>query len=162
VHRVLDEGHEASLRVGDLLEMLHEPVDKSFATVTLHEPKLQPGHPAIELDNLQVEYHTPDGNLRRALAGESLSIRSGKTVGVAGRSGSGKSTWLKCLLRLVHPCGGSVMLGGAPLDAVSRADIARLIGYVGQYPFVFSGTIAENIAYGNENVTLEDIRRAAE
>ncbi len=162
VHRVLDEGHEASLRVGDLLEMLAEPVDRSFATVTLRQPQLVPGKPAIELDNLHVEYHTPDGQLRRGLDGVSLSVRYGEMIGVAGRSGSGKSTWLKCLLRLIHPCGGTVVVGGAPLDAVSRADIAKLIGYVGQNPFVFSGTIAENIAYGNGRVTPEDIRRAAE
>jgi ATP-binding cassette subfamily B protein len=162
VHRVLDEGHEASLRVGDLLEMLAEPVDRSYETVTLRVPRLEPGRPVVELDNLQVEYRTPEGVMRRALDGVSLSIRYGETIGVAGRSGSGKSTWLKCLLRLIHPCGGTVMLGGVPLDAVSRADIARLVGYIGQNPFVFSGTIAENIAYGNGNVTPEDIRRAAE
>jgi ATP-binding cassette subfamily B protein len=161
VHRVLDEGHEASLRVGDLLEMLAEPVDRSFATVTLREPHLEPGRPVVELDNLQVEYRTPDGIVRRALDGVSLSIRYGETIGVAGRSGSGKSTWVKCLLRLIHPCGGTVMVGGVPLDAVSRPDIARLIGYIGQNPFVFSGTIAENIAYGNGPVTPDDIRRAA-
>jgi ATP-binding cassette subfamily B protein len=81
---------------------------------------------------------------------------------VAGRSGSGKSTWIKCLLRLTHPVGGTMMLGGVPLDAVSRDDLARLIGYVGQTPFIFSGTIAENIAYGNNGVAREDVRRAAE
>ena len=162
VHRVLDEGHEASLRVGDLLEMLNEPVDKSFATVTLREPKLEPGRPVIELDELSVEYHTTDGQMRRGLDRVSLSIRYGETIGVAGRSGSGKSTWIKCMLRLLHPCGGSVMVGGAPLSAVSRDDIAKLVGYVGQNPFVFSGTIAENIAYGNDKVTPDDIRRVAE
>src|SRR5262249_46046225 len=62
---------------------------------------------------------------------------------------------------LTPPCGGKVLVGGVPLEAVSRAEIARLMGYVGQLPFVFAGTIAQNIAYGNGNVTFEDIRRAA-
>jgi ATP-binding cassette subfamily B protein len=162
VHRVLDEGHEASLRVGDLMEMLAEPVDRSFATVTLRQPQLQPGRPVIELENLQVEYQTVDGRLRRALDGIGLSIRYGETIGVAGRSGSGKSTWLKCLLRLVHPCEGTFVLGGVPLEAVGRADIAGLIGYIGQSPFVFAGTIAENIAHGSPGAPREEIRRAAE
>jgi ATP-binding cassette subfamily B protein len=161
VHRVLDEGHEASLRVGDLLEMLNEPADRSFHTAHARAPRLEPGRPAVELDNLRVHYRTPDGQVRRAVNGVSLSIRHGETIGVAGRSGSGKSTWLKCLLRLPHPAGGTVRLGGVPLEAVTRGDLAGLIGYVGQTPFVFSGTVAENIAYGNEGVTPEDIRRAA-
>jgi ATP-binding cassette subfamily B protein len=90
------------------------------------------------------------------------AIRHGETIGVAGRSGGGKSTWLKVLLRLIHPCGGSVRLGDAPLETVSRGELARLSGYVGQSPFVFSGTIADNIAYGNERVVAGDIRRAAD
>jgi ATP-binding cassette subfamily B protein len=162
VHRVLDEGHEASLRVGDLLEMLAEPVDRSFTTVAVREPRLEPGQPAVVVDALRAHYRTADGQVRRALNGVSLAIRHGETIGVAGRSGSGKTTWLKCLLRLPHPVSGAARLGDVPLEAVSRGDIARLIGYVGQTPFVFAGTIAENIAYGNENVTPEDIRRAAE
>ncbi|HYT89971.1 MAG TPA: ABC transporter ATP-binding protein [Gemmataceae bacterium] len=161
IHRVLDEGHEASLRVGDLLEMLAEPVDRSFAIAARREPRLEPGQPVIEVDALRFHYRTPDGQVRRALNGVSLSIRHGETIGVAGRSGSGKSTWLKCLLRLPHPVAGTGMLGGVPLEAVTREDIARLIGYVGQTPFVFAGSIAENIAYGNDGVTREDIRRAA-
>jgi ABC-type multidrug transport system fused ATPase/permease subunit len=78
------------------------------------------------------------------------------------KSQKGVRIKLKCLLRLFHPCGGTVLIGGAPLDAVSRGDIARLVGYVGQNPFVFAGTVAESIAYGNGNATPEDIRRAAE
>src|SRR5262249_48729808 len=146
------EGHEAGLRVGDLLEMLAEPEDRSFATAARGEPRLEPGRPAIEVDGLRVHYRAPDGQVRRALNGVSLAIRPGETIGVAGRSGSGKSTWLRCLLRLHHPAAGGGALGGVPLGAVTREDIARLIGYVGQTPFVFAGTIAENIAYGNDGV----------
>jgi ATP-binding cassette subfamily B protein len=161
VHRILDEGHENSLRVGDLLNLLAKPVDRSFATVTRRAPWLEPNVPVLIVENLQVEYTTAEGKRVRALDGISLSIRHGETIGVAGRSGSGKSTWLKTLLRLTHPCGGTVLVGGVPLEQVGRADLGRLMGYVGQSPFVFAGTIAENIAYGNGEVSLEDIRRAA-
>src|SRR5262249_41078563 len=47
VHRVIDEGHEASLRVGDLLEMLHEPIDPSYKTTSARTPRLEPGRPAM-------------------------------------------------------------------------------------------------------------------
>jgi ATP-binding cassette subfamily B protein len=162
VHRVIDEGHEASLRVGDLVEMLTEPVDRSFNTVTLRQPRLAPNEPVILVEDLVVEYVTPQGRLRRALDGISFEIRHGETIGIASPSGGGKTTWLRVLLRLTHPAAGNVLLGGVPLEAVSREDIARLIGYVGQLPFVFSGTIAENIAYGSDSPTPEAIRRAAE
>jgi ATP-binding cassette subfamily B protein len=161
VHRVLDEGHEASLRVGDLLQILAQPEDRSFVIARTREPRLVPGEPVIEVKNLRADYPTPQGAAVRALNGISLTIRYGETIGVAGRSGCGKSTWLKVLLRLVHPCGGTVRLGGVPLDQVSRADLGQLIGYLGQSPFVFSGTIAENIAYGNDKAAREDLDRAA-
>ena len=162
IHRILDEGHEASLRVGDLLDMLHQPVDRSFKVVEPREPKLIPGAPVVVAENLTARYATPDGNMRRGLDGLNLSIRYGETIGVAGRSGSGKSTWIKVLLRLTHPCDGTAYLGGAPLECCTREDVSRIIGYVGQQPFVFTGSIAENIAYGNEKASREEIRRAAE
>ena len=90
----------------------------------------------------------PDGRSVRALDGLSLTVHRGETVGVAGRSGGGKSTWLKVLLPLVHPCGGEGRILGVPLDCVSREAISHLVGYVGQSPFLFAGTIEENIAYG--------------
>jgi ATP-binding cassette subfamily B protein len=165
IHRVIDEGHESSLRVGDLIDMLNKPEDPSFRTA--HHPELcrhEPprGVPAVEVDGLEVEYTTADGQTNRALDGVSLTIWPGETVGVAGRSGCGKTTWLKVLMRLVHPAAGGVKINGVPLESVSREAIGELIGYVGQSPFVFSGTVAENIAYGKPDVTPEQVRRAAE
>ena len=162
IHRVIDEGHEASLRVGDLLEMLRQPVDESFVLIRPRKPSLIPGAPVIVTENLSVDYRTPDGKLKRALHGLNLTIGYGETIGVAGRSGAGKSTWVKVLLRLTHAAEGSVYLGGVHLAHVTREDIARCVGYVGQQPHVFSGTIAENIAYGAEKPTRGQIVRAAE
>lgn len=125
------------------------------------EPQLLRGMPVVEVDNLVVEYVAPCGASVRALDGVSLEIFHGETIGVAGRSGCGKSTWLKVLLRLTHPCEGDVTIGGARLDEVSREAIGRPISYVGQTPFLFSGTIADNIAYGNEGATREQVEHAA-
>jgi ATP-binding cassette subfamily B protein len=161
IHRFVDEAHESSLRVGDMLEMLNEPVDRSFHPAHPLEPRLAHDVPLFHADNLQVDYRTPDGKLRRALDGLSLTIRHGETIGVAGRSGCGKSTWLRVMMRLTHPSGGSAYLGGVPLESVSRESIGQLVGYVGQNPFVFSGTIAQNIAYGLEWATREQVEQAA-
>jgi len=64
-------------------------------------------------------------------------------------------------MRLTHPQSGTVRLGGLALEAVSRPDISQLIGYVGQSPFVFAGTIAENIAYGSDDASPVAIEEAA-
>jgi ATP-binding cassette subfamily B protein len=162
VHRFIDEAHESSLRVGDLLELLKEPVDRSFRPAAVQEPRLIPGEPLLVTQDLTVVYPTGLSHAPPALAGVSISISHGETVGVAGRSGCGKTTWLRTLLRLVHPTSGTVQIGGVPLEMISREAIGRLVGYVGQNPFVFSGSVAENIAYGCSGASPEEIRRAAE
>ena len=162
LHRLLDEGHETSLLVGDLLDLLAEPTDPSFATKEGRTAALARNRPIIVTENLRVEYRTEQDERRWALQGISLAIRHGETIGIAGRSGSGKTTFLKVLLRLIHPYDGSLSIGGIPIDALSRAEIGRLFGYVGQSPFVFSGSISDNIAYGRPGATAADIRRVAE
>ncbi len=162
IHRVLDEGHEASLRVLDLRELLALPVDPSFKTPTHREPRLSDTVAVVRAEGLHVVYTLPDGRPAAALRGVDLEIAPGETIGVAGKSGCGKSTWLKVLMRLLHPKDGRVWLMGVPLEEVSRETISHLIGYVGQNPFIFSGTIEENITYGSVRTHLpEDIVRAA-
>jgi ATP-binding cassette subfamily B protein len=161
VHRVLDDGHECSIQVGILLDLLAEPVDRSFAPADHQEPTLDDVAPALAVEDLHLAYTTANGKKRAALNGVTLAVRHGETVGVAGRSGSGKTTWLKVLLRLAHPTRGRVLIGGVPVDAVSREAIGRLVGYVGQQPFIVAGTIADNICYGCEGATEEEVRWAA-
>ncbi|WP_165228399.1 ABC transporter ATP-binding protein [Aquisphaera insulae] len=161
VHRFIDEAHESSLRIGDLIDLLRTPVDRSFNPAHPLEPALEIGQPVFTADGLTVAYPGRSEHSRPALHDLDMTIRHGETIGVAGRSGCGKTTWLRALMRLVHPTGGSAMLGGVPLESVSRESIGRMIGYVGQNPFVFSGTIEANIAYGSKGATPESIREAA-
>ncbi len=160
VHRILDETYETSLQVNVILGMLGQPVDQSFGVATLRPPKLDGSVPLLECHDLVVEYETPTGP-RRILDGVTLAITQGQTVGIAGPSGSGKSTWLRAMLRLLHPTSGEVLVGGVPIGVLSRDDIGKSVGYVSQTPFVFSGTVRENIAYGCGEVTLEQIQEAA-
>jgi ATP-binding cassette subfamily B protein len=162
VHRFIDEAHESSLRVGDLFALLKEPVDRSFKPAEPREPRLAMGEPIFVAEGLEVAYRTGAGTSRPALRGVSMTIRHGETIGVAGRSGCGKTTWLRALMRLAHPTGGIALIGGIPLESISREAIGRLVGYVGQNPFVFAGTVAANIAYGCADATPEKIRRAAQ
>jgi ATP-binding cassette subfamily B protein len=160
-HRFLDEAHESSLQVGDLLTLLGHPVDRSFQTAGDSSPNLVPAASLVHMDGVHVDYTLADGRLRHALRGISMDIRHGETIGVAGPSGGGKSTWVRVLLRLTHPASGVVTIGGLPLGAVSRQAIGDLIGYVGQTPFLFAGTVRDNIAYGVDDATHEQIREAA-
>src|SRR5207237_1674527 len=91
MHRVPDEGHESSLRVKDLLDLLAEPEDRSFATPAGRRPCFTPSAPAIVIRNLHLDYASGAGELLSALAGVSLEIAHGETIGLAGLSGSGKS-----------------------------------------------------------------------
>jgi ATP-binding cassette subfamily B protein len=160
VHRIIDEGHESSLLVGEMLKMLHEPADRSFDTPAAREPS-----PAradlIQVENLCVTYESTGHGPKPGLHNVSLAIRRGEIIGIAGRSGCGKTTLLRTLLRLVHPSAGFAALDGVPLDALSRDAIARLVGYVAQSPFIFSGTIRENIAYERQDASDEEIHHAA-
>jgi ATP-binding cassette subfamily B protein len=162
VHRFIDEAHESSLRMGDLLEILDAPTDVSFHVANPATPALALGAPLLVTDNLKVAYRTRHGQTRRGLDGVSVTIRHGETIGIAGASGCGKSTWLRVLMRLTHPSSGGAWLGGVPIASITRETIGDLVGYIGQNPFLFAGTIAENIAYGRDDATEDEIRRAAE
>ncbi|HEX8177172.1 MAG TPA: ABC transporter ATP-binding protein [Pyrinomonadaceae bacterium] len=161
VHRILDETYDSSIQVSVLLNMLNQPVDKSYGVVTMRAPRLDGSIPLLECRDVIADYPLPDGKSRRILNGLTLEIRQGQTIGIAGPSGSGKSTWLRCVLRLIHPVSGEVLVGGVPINVLSREDIGKSIGYVSQVPFVFSGTVAENISYGCGKTTLDKIQEAA-
>ncbi|MFL6216839.1 MAG: ABC transporter ATP-binding protein [Blastocatellia bacterium] len=161
VHRILDETYDSSQQVSVLLDMLNQPLDKSFDVVTVRPPRLDGSIPLLECRELVAAYTAHDGQSRRILDGLTLKIHQGQTIGIAGRSGSGKSTWLRCVLRLIHPAAGEVLVGGVPINVLSREDIGKSIGYVSQVPFVFSGSVAENIGYGCGAVSLDHIQEAA-
>jgi ATP-binding cassette subfamily B protein len=124
-----------------------------------------PAHPVplgrvrgeIEFRNVSVAY--PSG---RALDNVSLSIDAGATVAIVGHTGSGKSTLVSLVPRLLDPTGGCVLLDGIDLRDLSPAELRRHIGFVPQETFLFSATIAGNIAFGVESATADEIRRAAE
>ena len=98
----------------------------------------------------------------RALDGVDLHIPAGATIAVVGHTGSGKSTLVNLAPRLFDPTAGAVLIDGIDLRDADPAEVRRLIGFVPQETFLFSATIAENIAFGVERATPEEVRRAAE
>lgn len=97
-----------------------------------------------------------------ALDGVSFRIPAGSTVAIVGHTGSGKSSLVSLIPRLLDPTSGRVTLDGVDVRELSPEDLRRNIGFVPQETFLFSATIAENIAFGVNSATEEEIRRAAE
>ncbi len=97
-----------------------------------------------------------------ALRSVDLQIPAGATFAVVGRTGSGKSTLVNLVPRLFDPTEGAVTIDGVDLRHADPSEVRRLIGFVPQETFLFSATIAENIAFGVDHATETEIRRAAE
>jgi ATP-binding cassette subfamily B multidrug efflux pump len=98
----------------------------------------------------------------QALKGISMHIAAGQTIAIVGHTGSGKTTLVHLIPRLIDPSNGSVLLDGTDLRQVSLHKLREQIGFVPQETFLFSATLGENIAWGVRNATEEDIRGAAD
>ena len=139
------------------LDRIRQILDERPSIVAPPVPKPVPQHSGIEFRGVSVEV-----SAGRALDGIDLEIREGETVAVVGHTGCGKTTLVRLIPRLLDPTQGSVLLGGVDLRELSPSELRRQIGYVPQETFLFSATLADNIAFGVESATEEQIRRAAE
>jgi ATP-binding cassette subfamily B protein len=143
------------------LERLNEvfdakPEEDATKSSLIRIPRIR-GH--IKFEHVTFRYPTrPDKN---ALQSISLEIYPGQTVALVGRSGSGKSTFANMLLRLHEPNEGRVLIDGYDLKQVSISSLRAQVGVVPQEIFLFSGTIRENIAFGDPDARLEQVVGAA-
>jgi ATP-binding cassette subfamily B protein len=111
----------------------------------------------LRFDGVEMKY--PSGY---ALKNITLEIPAGATVAIVGHTGSGKSTVVSLISRLMDPTRGTVFLDGVDLRDFDPEWLRRQIGFVPQETFLFSATLAENIAWGVDDATEDDIARAAE
>ncbi len=115
--------------------------------------------PFIEVRNLTFTY--PETSVE-VLSDVSFSLQRGRTLGIVGRTGSGKTTLVELLMRLYDPPSGSVFLGGRDVRGLQLGNLRRVFGYVPQETFLFAMTIGENIAFGAGDIPPERIRELAE
>jgi ATP-binding cassette subfamily B protein len=113
---------------------------------------------SIEFDHVRFSY--ADDN-REVLSDVSLSIKPGQTVALVGPSGAGKTTICHILPRFYEIQEGNVRIDGKDITAVTRSSLRKHIGIVTQDVFLFTGTVFENIAYGKEGATMEEVMEAA-
>lgn len=162
LHRIFDEAHESALHVLDLFDLTEYPEDLSFSTLELRVNTKGQEAPVPFVEFRDASFTYPGANTSEpAIKGIDLTVQRSERVGIVGKTGSGKSTLAKLLLRLYQHKRGGIYIDGVPILDVSREAIARRVGYVSQNPYVFTGSVYENIAYNTPGATLEDAKAAA-
>jgi ATP-binding cassette subfamily B protein len=170
LHKILDESSESGRQTSDLYALLAEPRDVSYSigadggtqelgsarqAFIAVDPTLKPL--VLAMRDVSLELGRLDDHAEaRVLNGMTFFVHRGERVALVGRSGSGKSTLLKLVERLQHGYTGEIELFGAPLQTISRGQLATRVGYVSQEAFLFRGTIRENILFGLDESTCDD------
>ena len=114
----------------------------------------------MDLKDVYFSYPSRPGQL--IFNGLSLHVSSGKTMALVGESGSGKSTVINLVERFYDPQAGEVLIDGMNIRSLRLDWIRGKIGLVNQEPLLFMTSIKDNISYGKEDATIEEIKRAAE
>ena len=127
--------------------------------VTIKDPKKPLDCPldgSIKFDNVSFAYVERN----YILSDFNLTIENGERIGIVGPTGAGKSTISNLIHRFYDTNKGKVILGGVEIRKLSQEYIGKKVGMVLQDPFLFSGTILDNVKYGNKDVSLNDVEKA--
>jgi ATP-binding cassette, subfamily B, multidrug efflux pump len=150
VTSIVQRAEVSQRRINELLDSKSD-----LASLSNLEPQLQG---SLAVNKLSFVY--PDSGIQ-ALKEVSFSIAAGQTLGIIGTTGSGKSTIANLLLRMYDPSSGEILLDGHPIQQYSLSSLRGQIGVVPQDVFLFSDTIANNIAFGLDHADQERIIQAA-
>lgn len=134
---------DASVRYTRTLEYFDEPIEHSLVPAGRAPMKLEP---RIEIEKLSF---VVEGGIR-LLTDVNMRIEPGEHLALVGFSGSGKSTLALCVGQLYKYTSGSLRIGGEEVAGLSKQDMAENLGFVSQAPFIFTGTIRENLLYACE------------
>lgn len=137
-----------------VFEILDAPEAIASPANPVRLPKVQGN---VEFDGVWFEYTAGNPVVKDV----SFQVKPGQRVAILGATGAGKSTLLSLLCRFYDPTQGRILLDGIDLKEIELTDLRRHIGMVFQESFLFSNTVAANIAYGQPEATLEQVQRAA-
>ncbi len=133
----------------------------------LQEPEEEPdATPALEIKNIrgEVEFHDVCFSYDKktpVIKNFSVNVKPGMNVAIVGPTGAGKTTIINLLMRFYEPDSGYITIDGAPIREMKRADVRQLFGMVLQDTWLFSGTVEDNLRYGNQTATHEEVVAAA-
>ena len=144
--------------LGDAYEMTQILNIKPSVKDPVHPEELRISRGGIEFNAVTFTHADNDNALFHNL---DLSINSGEKIGLVGHSGSGKTTITSLILRFADIEGGAIMIDGQDISNIKQADLRSKITYVPQEPLMFHRSIAENIAYGKSDATIEEIKQIA-
>lgn len=150
-YNILQSAMASSERIFKLLDTPPE------VTAPAHPQKLAMTNAAIEFDQVWFAYEGEDWVLRDV----SFRIEPGQTVAIVGHTGAGKTTLISLLLRFYDVQRGAIRIGGIDVKALDPLELRQQFGVVLQDPYLFSGTVADNIRLGTETVTDADMESAA-
>jgi len=156
ISRLIDMRSKGNASLGRISEFLDTPpdiVDKESA-IELENPKGE-----IQICNLSFTY--PDAH-SPSLFDINLHIRPGESIGIIGRTGSGKTTLVDLLARIYNVPDGTVFIDGLDINSLTVSSVRGAIAYVPQDNFLFSTDIRDNIAFSRDEVDDDAVRRAAE
>ncbi|KOY80526.1 ABC transporter ATP-binding protein [Lysinibacillus macroides] len=136
-----------------IVDVLHKDVVVKEAANALAEPLAG----AIDFDHVSYRYYDTAEDVLKNI---SFSVQPGQTVGIIGKTGSGKSTLVKLLPRLFDPTGGEIRVDGKPLKSYALATLRAYIGFTPQRALLFSGTIDSNVRLGKDEASAEELQQA--
>lgn len=150
-----DEFLEFQVALERLNDILAEPKETS-SQITTACPPLKG---RIRFDGVSFSYGDPEHG--KVLDNINFDIKAGQKVAFIGRSGSGKSTLVNLVNRMLKPTEGRITIDGIDIDTLDLRSLREQIGVVEQSPYIFSGTVRENIAKSNPNMGLKEVIAAA-
>ena len=140
IHRIRDELNEASLQLAEVFKILRAPLDRIFTQPTI---PMHGADTAVTVDHATIGYEN-DTVVRDV----SVTVASGAYLGICGPAGCGKSTLAKALVGILPLTGGRMTLDGADITTLNAEQLAGIVSYVPQEPYVISGTVRDNLLLG--------------
>ena len=149
---MIPRAQASAIRINEVLEMEPEILDPQDAILADKES----GY--VEFKDVSFSYPGAD---QPAINNITFSARPGEITAIIGGTGSGKSTLVNLIPRFYDTTSGSVLVDGVDVREMSQESLRAKIGFVPQKTVLFSGTIADNIKYGKDNATIDEIKHAA-
>jgi len=138
-------------------ERIIDVLNKEVTVKEAENALATPIHGAIDFQNVSYRYYETAEDVLKNIT---FSVKTGQTIGLIGKTGSGKSTLVKLLPRLFDPTSGEIHLDGKPIKSYALSTLREHIGFTSQKALLFSGEIEKNIRVGKENATTEELQKA--